>query len=390
MDTTQQDGFTIFLEALRLISCPRQISEALSNKPSDSLVKHTQTNALSEVYYLKEDVDPPEGVPKPGTLDRQYTLEEKQAVLRANEAAIAKFKISMQVEWPDNALSDDGEAIVTYTLCRLITLQGEVFAAQDMFIEAAEALLDCVDVAVRFPQCDSFRLDSSFSYLLVRQCCHNLQTLEGKLVSRELRMVLDRMSQIALRIHPYWKTWFSNNNIYFSHLKEQCSNSNWRLYAAVSLSGSKTWGFLFLKLLAYNRQRFITALEKEYDSIINQVVNGSPMSKQFVLKSWVHFNWLNPEFMASFQMESLRTRVIFDLLMLNWAIRAYKYETSNYPVSLADLVPEYLDAIPADPFSGSTTYRYRIDADKYLLYSAGPEGTDSDGYSKEVRCTSDE
>jgi hypothetical protein len=67
------------------------------------------------------------------------------------------------------------------------------------------------------------------------------------------------------------------------------------------------------------------------------------------------------------------------LLTVALALHAYKLENNRYPDSLAQLVPEYLNHIPTDPFARSEPLRYKRDGDKYILYSIGPDGEDDGG-----------
>jgi hypothetical protein len=61
---------------------------------------------------------------------------------------------------------------------------------------------------------------------------------------------------------------------------------------------------------------------------------------------------------------------------LIFALRAYKLERNNLPVSLQDLVPQYISQIPQDPFDGKPI---RYSATKKILYSVGQDGIDSGG-----------
>lgn len=59
------------------------------------------------------------------------------------------------------------------------------------------------------------------------------------------------------------------------------------------------------------------------------------------------------------------------------AIRMYEVDHGRRPASMAELVPEYLPAVPEDPFADrGTPIRYAPDADPPVLYSVGPDGVD--------------
>lgn len=60
------------------------------------------------------------------------------------------------------------------------------------------------------------------------------------------------------------------------------------------------------------------------------------------------------------------------------AIELYDAENGAYPTALADLVPDYLAALPTDPFTGEP-FGYAPTESGYLLYSAGPDMQDDGG-----------
>ncbi len=67
------------------------------------------------------------------------------------------------------------------------------------------------------------------------------------------------------------------------------------------------------------------------------------------------------------------------LLIGTWmTIECHRLSKRKFPVSLADLVPEYLKAIPIDPYDGEPL---RYSAEKRILYSVGTDFIDSGGSS---------
>ena len=62
------------------------------------------------------------------------------------------------------------------------------------------------------------------------------------------------------------------------------------------------------------------------------------------------------------------------------AIRLYELDHGRRPASLDELVPAYLDALPADPFAADgRTFGYKPHAPSPILYSLGPDGRDDAG-----------
>jgi tetratricopeptide (TPR) repeat protein len=62
------------------------------------------------------------------------------------------------------------------------------------------------------------------------------------------------------------------------------------------------------------------------------------------------------------------------------AVERYRLARGRWPESLAALVPEFLAAVPADPYDGQPL-RYRRLADGVVVYSVGPDGADGGGQS---------
>ncbi len=73
-----------------------------------------------------------------------------------------------------------------------------------------------------------------------------------------------------------------------------------------------------------------------------------------------------------------RTSAEWHLFLLQVALAACKAEKGGYPQALAELTPDYLKAIPDDPFTDKPPIYRRTD-DAYLLYSVGPNMKDDAG-----------
>jgi hypothetical protein len=68
-----------------------------------------------------------------------------------------------------------------------------------------------------------------------------------------------------------------------------------------------------------------------------------------------------------------------EMFLAALALQAWRAEHGRYPDALDALVPDVLEALPPDPF-GRGPLNYRRDGDKYVLYSAGPDGADDGGH----------
>lgn len=102
------------------------------------------------------------------------------------------------------------------------------------------------------------------------------------------------------------------------------------------------------------------------------------LSKGFNPIMWVMTRWQH--WRSIQQAERRHKRVIAHerLLVVELALRCYESEQGRVPAGLEQLVPQYLQRIPLDPFNGRPVI-YRPQGTNWLLYSVGPDGVDDGG-----------
>ena len=66
------------------------------------------------------------------------------------------------------------------------------------------------------------------------------------------------------------------------------------------------------------------------------------------------------------------------MLRVAVALAAWRKGHDGYPMKLTALVPDYIDELPADRFTGKSL-KYKLTDDGYLLYSLGPNQKDNEG-----------
>jgi hypothetical protein len=74
-----------------------------------------------------------------------------------------------------------------------------------------------------------------------------------------------------------------------------------------------------------------------------------------------------------------RQRATMHALAAALAAERYRREHKAWPADLKKLVPDYLAAVPADPFDGRPL-RYRLERGGAVVYSVGPDATDNGGH----------
>lgn len=77
----------------------------------------------------------------------------------------------------------------------------------------------------------------------------------------------------------------------------------------------------------------------------------------------------------------------FHLHETELAVRAYLLDNQRLPESLTALVPEYLPAVPSDPFADGPV-RAKASTNCLLIYSVGPDGVDDGGTAPKEQFTS--
>ena len=71
-------------------------------------------------------------------------------------------------------------------------------------------------------------------------------------------------------------------------------------------------------------------------------------------------------------------------LMTKLAVLAYRHERGTLPADLAALVPDYLDSVPEDPFTGQAL-KYRRSPGGFVVYSVGEDEKDDGGVAMSWR-----
>ncbi len=74
----------------------------------------------------------------------------------------------------------------------------------------------------------------------------------------------------------------------------------------------------------------------------------------------------------------LRVAAQTDCAIVAIGIERYRLAKGSLPKMLADLVPQYIDEVPIDPFDGRPV-RYKLTEPGYIVYSIGEDGTDEGG-----------
>ncbi|HCE44082.1 MAG TPA: hypothetical protein DET40_11085 [Lentisphaeria bacterium] len=81
-----------------------------------------------------------------------------------------------------------------------------------------------------------------------------------------------------------------------------------------------------------------------------------------------------------------RIRATDEYLKLSLALKVYKVTHGEYPGSLDKLVPEFMDKLPLDPFSGNN-FIYERKGNGFTVYSVGKNGVDDKSIKDDIGTT---
>jgi len=83
-----------------------------------------------------------------------------------------------------------------------------------------------------------------------------------------------------------------------------------------------------------------------------------------------------------------RTQAVRDLLLMAIATKRHRLKHGHDPASVDDLMPEFLAAIPTDPFDGQPL-RMKVTAGEIVFYSVGMDRIDNGGLDPDDRTMPD-
>lgn len=94
--------------------------------------------------------------------------------------------------------------------------------------------------------------------------------------------------------------------------------------------------------------------------------------EDLVFPYWIGLEWLP----ASSAAGAIASR---HACMLQLALLMHHAAVGAYPQTLDALAPHFLDGLPHDPLNPSGAFGYRLEGEKYVLYSVGADGVDNGG-----------
>ncbi len=126
------------------------------------------------------------------------------------------------------------------------------------------------------------------------------------------------------------------------------------------------------KLPLPDRLKVVTAFEEDEKSFFSRFrfLRGNNLGRDNMLN-----DFLKRDIFHHAQLNTARTALAAEYYRLD--------HQDQLPTSLTDLMPDYLDAVPIDPYDGQPI-KYKIVDAGYIVYSIGEDKTDDDGQEKDA------
>lgn len=384
--------------------------------PSTNLQRHVPANAPRILPRLAV---PGSGAPKimltsqtQATEPHFYSMKERAELVQQYGPALSLVRKSFSYEYqapPIRSLlahlpylADDRQ------LARALELEAEVKLERGDLAGALSSCLDNIELGMKISH--GAQLSGALTGIALDAMGRKaVWPLTRRISAGTARAAARRMERIIGLQVPYSETLQEEKWSTLAGIEELFQKPNWRqlLYANGSNNDlpqvSATMSFL--RLLPYSKGRILDDYSKLAEADICDAQQPYGFSAQTMHGSELRpenysfnkgANWdpivqlIYPSFGQARFREVASSETQHALLAAAFAIRAYELERHRLPHRLDDLVPEYLSAVPIDPFGGCQPLRYH-DVMRTIelspgrrvrvvdLYSIGPDGIDDGG-----------
>lgn len=308
-------------------------------------------------------------------LAQEYPIGPKEAWLKENAKALHLLREGLKYPaWqPDMPLNHQYPSYSDFRwLARALLVESHVYAERGQFDKAVSSVLDIMDFGYAVPRGGSL-IASLVGNAITAMAIREMENLLPHLDAKTARATSFRLGTIYANRFPYYKTIQEDKRYGQDLLKNALKGADWRKQVAdfsdLSLAQAA-------RLLLMSKEEYMDEYSQLMDAQINaahlpyaamQPVTGFENSPADIL--------ISHTFSRRWIQARADTQSVLVMMML--ALRAYQLDHGNYPPTLQTLVPHYLRRVPLDPFSGLTPLRYRLEGEKYFLWSIGPDGVNN-------------
>lgn len=307
---------------------------------------------------------------------RDYSLARRTAWLRSNSAGFALVKRGNATPSRFSPATGGGIYGPLRKLARAKTIEANTLILQKRWGDAAQSSLDTIqmghDIARggpliaklvgsaitaigRDPLATSQLVPEKLSASQARAAARRLETMLANRPTYREALEQDKWRSLAefmsLVQTNNWRTLMSQNN----------REATWRERISSQFLSART----IVGRLSDSYDQSIKDFQKPYNVVIAPAP-PDPIISMFGIG-------------ADYRFSEGREIVPLDLLLLRFALRAYRLENGQFPAALNQLAPRYLRRIPSDYFGSGAPFRYRRNGSNYALWSVGPDKIDNGG-----------
>ena len=361
------------LNATPILSAPPRPPSPVPNGADLALLAARKLTVPNPPIEANRDINPPANVKERA---QRYGLARKSAWLSQNQAALALLKRSQQTDWlqPLRPFGKEPDVRPMLSLARAKLAESNAHWLRGDHNAALHSGLDIVQLGHDFQRggnvYDYFTGNSlSGMSRAAGDTIAHLDAAQARSAARRLEKLLETRWTLRQALE---QEKFAEQQFFL----DLFAGKNWRL---IGLPATKpltwqNWG----RIYTIPQKQIIADIGARYD---HEIANtrlpynrqkppltfpNDPFSNYFQISTRAHFYGARA---------LTRDRV----LLLQLALRAHQLERGAPPPDLQALVPNYIQAVPADPFGKGEPLRYRTNGKTYTLWSIGSDCVDDGG-----------
>ncbi len=403
-----ENGFYALERSLQLLqvtgpSQPQYLSDMTHlGLPPDPENEEAFNNYLLARPYTTEDLDkwlllrrsPSEGEASPSVPElrewRQQLIDELVAYFEKTVPAMAEMREGLDAEYYLQPEIGDSHMGISYlgswrAMARTLVVQAKCFEAEGMYREAMNNYLDTIRLGMSVGS-DGPIIDRLVSTAITSVGLNSLNASLHRFDDPELlRDAIYRLQGVADRQTPFSRI--------FEYEFRMMIDNMWSSENMLDFASDDSWNPLKGKPVAGEIGKAVSRLKGRVD-VIRFWWNVGVFWDDFlqvVDKPFLEFEKLSPDIppdpLSQKSYSGILDRSVLGFTrkdaairgtIVSVALRLYRIEHGVYPDALNVLVPDYLEALPADPFSGKS-FVYSRKGDDFLLYGLGDDSEDDGG-----------
>ena len=378
-------------------------SRALDRNPTVSIPTPTMPTSNARNYYIAASdavIDggkisntrvPWNPVAKPSGDWHFYSPSDRAKLVAENAGAIKTVHIGFQHPYQELPIRSFDTPLPHYqkmrSLAYVFALQAEVEARRGNWAGAVSADLDAIQLGAAMPR------GGPLIGMMVGDSCQAIGRRHAwdavdHLSATEARTAARRLETIRAAHVPFADVLQEEEWAHQAGLLEMMRRRDWpadmlaindarqagasastqllatRMAARIRLAGKRR---IMANYTHYTDQTIANARQPYASRPAAPVIPDDPIDQLLL-----------PIF-AGVQVSTVNADTQNALLLTLLALRAYRLDHGANPPALSALVPQYLQAVPTDPFARSGPLCYKRVGAKPLLYSVGPDGKDDGG-----------